>query len=164
MSIWAQAFLLTAFACAIYSLAAHNHRGAGWVCVIIANVLVSNAYRGTAHPYPDALMAGLDFAVCAGIYYVATNRWALWLFLVMQLSMLISLLHLGAGVLAHTAWPDDEIYLLALELCNYAAVLLVGGVSGYAHVGRRDIAAFGPWRRFRSFVHPLFRARATGQV
>jgi hypothetical protein len=157
MSIYALAFLLTALAVAAFSLLVNHLRGAAWVMVIVANMAMSNIYRLADRPFPDAFMAGLDLAVIALIYYAARHRWELWLWLVVQFSALVSILHLATYLIA-PGWIDSEIYLLLLELCNYAAVILIGGVGGYAHAGRRGGAAFRPWPRIFAFG-PTVRAR-----
>jgi hypothetical protein len=157
MSIYALAFILTALAVASFSLMIHHVRGAIWVMVIVANMSVSNLYRLGDRPFPDAFMAALDLGVIVAIYCAAKHRWELWLWLVMQFSALVSILHLATYLIA-PGWIDSEIYLLLLELCNYAAVILIGGVGGYAHAGRRDGAAFRAWPRVLSFG-PNVRAR-----
>jgi hypothetical protein len=150
MSVYALAFLLTALSVAAMSLIARHDRGAVWTIVIVANMALSNLYRLGGNPFPDAFMAGLDLAVIAAIYWGARHRWELWLWIIMQISAFVSILHLATYLIA-PGWIDGEIYLLLLELCNYAAVILIGGVGGYIYVGRRSGAAFGAWPRVLSF-------------
>ncbi len=146
MSIYAMVFLMVALAALVFSIFAQNNRGGAWVAAIVAVMLMSNAYVYAGHPYPEVFMAAGDFLVCLAIYFVAAHRWELWLFLVVQFSMLASVLHLGVAIFVPTA-DFSEIYMLTLELANYAAVLLIGGISGYVHARRFGVAAFDHWRR-----------------
>lgn len=157
MSIYALAFLMVALAVTAFSIIAGHLRGSTWSLAIVINMLLSNAYRQGEWPYPDAFMAGLDLAVLGLIYFAAQHRWELWLWIIMQFSALVSILHLASYLIAPD-WMDGEIYLLLLEICNYAAVLLIGSIGGWYYANRRDIAAFRPWPVLFS-VGPTVRAR-----
>lgn len=162
MSIYETLLLLTATAVLLLSLTASSYRGAWWIVVIMSDAVISDVYVGTGFPVPDAFMATCDLSVCAVLYYLAAHRWEVWLLLVMQTSMLVSLLHLGASIAAPD-WIDQEDYLLVLEIINYAAIILIGGVSGFVIARRQTGAAFAARSRVLPFSGIMARLRAAGR-
>jgi len=162
VSVYELIFLLAAAGVVVLAMLSAHFRGAFWVFAIVTDAVISDAWISAGWPLPDAFMAFADFCVCAGVYYLAAHRWELWLWLVMQTSMLVSLVHLGASIVAPN-WIDQGDYLSVLEFCNYAAILLIGSITGFVAVHRKTGRAFGPWRRIRWLVHPSQREGAAGQ-
>lgn len=150
MSVYELLVLTVAIGVFLLSIIGGNIRGAAWITAICFDVVLSDAYSTSGLPYPEAAMAVLDFSVCIAIWFFAAKRWELWLFVLLQFSMLVSIVDLGAGIIS-PGWIDRELYLLVLELINYAVLLLIGGVSGFAIAGRIGGGAFAPWSRVLSF-------------
>jgi|ERR1700749_2953508 len=149
MSVFEILLLLAATAVLLLSVVAGNVRGVLWIIAVMLDAVLSDAYGKTGLPYPEVIMAALDFTVCIAIWLGAANKWELWLFSLMQFSMLVSILDLAAGIVVPD-WIDRETYLLVLEIINYAVLFLIGGVSSFAISGRIGGAAFRPWHRLFS--------------
>lgn len=157
MSVFETIFLMAATAVLLLSLSGAHVRGTIWVLAIAFDAVISDAYSNAGLPFPEAFMAGCDFFVCVALYYIAAHRWELWLFLIMQFSMLVSIVYLANEVWA-PGWIGEDTYLTVLEFVNYAAILLVGGVSGFVIADRQDGIAFRPWHRVLYFDRLLRRS------
>lgn len=150
MSAFEILVMLVAAAVFMLSLAANNVRGMVWVVIIATDIALSDVYLSAGFPYPEAVMTLLDFAVCVAIWFAGSYIWERRLYILMQFSMLVSIVDLG-GAIVSPGWIDRELYLLILELINYAVLILIGGVSGFAISGRIAGHTFRPWRHFWSF-------------
>lgn len=155
MSVYETTLLLVATAVLVLSILAGNHRGAAWVVAIVADLMLSTAYWRADLPYGDVVTALCDFTVCVMVYCLGRYRWELHLFLLYQFSMLVSVIDLGAMIWA-PAWIDHDTYSSVLEVVNYIAFFMIGGVSSFAFSDRLDVAVFRPWRWLRPAVFPLF--------
>lgn len=156
MSLYEIAFLLVASGILMLSAFARNVRGVIWVTAIMADVVLSDVYVQYGYPISDGFMACADLLVCGALYYVAAHRWELWLWMTMLASAAISIFHLGVSIDSPGLFGMED-YLTALEACNYVAILIIGGVSGFVFADRQGGVAFRPWRRIAAFVHPLYR-------
>lgn len=155
MSIYEAALLLLGTAVMLLSLSAANYRGMIWVAVILVDLMLSTAYWVDDLPYADAFTAGCDFTVCVLVYVFGRHWFELWIMLLFQFSMLVSIVDLAAMIWA-PGWIDHDTYSSMLEAVNYVALLMIGGVSGYAFSDRWDIPAFRVWHWLRPAGFPLF--------
>lgn len=159
MSLYEALLLLVAAAAFGLSLFSLNWRGTIWVAALVVDLLFSDAYEMTGYPYPEAVMAAADFLVCAGIYFIALHLWEMWLYRIFQFSMLTSIVDLAANTWV-PGWIDRELYLLVLEVANYATLFVVLVISGRVFAGRLGGTAFGPWHRIPRFVFHVYREAA----
>lgn len=114
-----------------------------WIALGAVNAIACDLFYSYALPYPAAFTLACDCLVCLCINWFATEKWESGLFAVFQVSALISILRLS-GLLA-----DVGDYLLLLELCNYAALTLIGGTAVLGGAGGR-------------FLHRSWRAYVLG--
>lgn len=154
---------MAATAVFLLSLLGGNIRGIVWIVVLVLDAVASDAYKDAGLPFPDAVMATADFTMCVALYYIAAHRWELWLFVLMQFSMLVSIVYLAGTIIAGPDWIDVTDYLSVLELINYAAIILIGGVTGFVVSGHFNGTAFAPWRRVLPFSGLLRRNVAKGK-
>lgn len=155
MSIFEVAQLLVAVAVLLIALFSGQIRAGFWIVAIVLDLAVSTNWWTHGLPNGDVFTAGCDFALCIMIYVFAADQWERWLFRLYTLSFLISTIDLGASIWA-PEWIDHDTYSIALEAVNYAAFLLIGGVSGFAFNDHFDHSAFDPWIR-------LFVSRGLGR-
>lgn len=144
MSGYEFAQLLVAAATLLLALFAGQVRGALWVLAIVLDLAMSTAWWVHDLPYGDVFTAGCDFAICILIYLFAGFRWELWLFRLYTASVLISLIDLAASIWA-PVWIDHDTYSIGLEIINYSAFILIGGVSAFAFNSRFNVRAFDHW-------------------
>lgn len=112
-----------------------------WIALGAANAVACDVFYAYGLNYPAAFTLACDCLVCLCINWFATEKWESGLFAVFQVSALISILRLS-GILA-----EEGDYLLLLELCNYAALALIGGTAILGGAGDRLLR-----RRWRSYV------------
>lgn len=152
---WWLALASVAAVVAIVSALAGNWRGVMWIAAGAAVFVVTAAYdvRGGEH---HALVTGFfDGALCLAVYFFGRRRWEMWLWRIFQCSVLISILH------AFDAVGGPYWYVVWLELCNYAALIWIGGIGLAGLVG--DAGGYGdraPHRTFRRADHALRAERA----
>lgn len=94
-----------------------------WIRVGALSFIASTAYSRYGLPYPPAFTLACDAAVCLAVYHKAVEMWEVYFYKVFRASCLISLLYLFGFVGSH--WT----FVVALELCNWAALLLIGGTA-----------------------------------
>lgn len=160
MSIYEALMLLAASAVFALALASMNWRGALWIAAIVVDLYASTLWWTNDLPFGDVATAACDFTLCVLIYFLARYIWELWLFLLFQLSVLVSIVDLASGIAA-PGWLGHDTYSTALELINYLAFIVVGSVSGFAIANRFNALAFRPWRRVLPFSGAL---RRTGKA
>jgi len=107
-----------------------------WLACGLASFVISTAYARYGLPYTPAFTLTCDAAFCLAVYFFGKERWEENLYRVFQLSVLISLLHMSHFIVDH--W----LFVVSLELLNWAALLLVGvtaildrarGHGGFTH-------------------------------
>lgn len=162
MSDYELYMLMVGTACFVLSLVAGNQRGMVWIAAICCDLIVSTWYWRAGLPFADAVTGTLDFSVCAAIYCFGRHQWELHIWLLFQLSMLASIADAGS-VLFAGAGIDHDAYSAVLELINYLAFILIGGVSSYALAGRRNIGLYRPWRWLRPAGFPLLAEKRRTQ-
>lgn len=99
-----------------------NWRAWAWLAAGAASYIVSSLYFNAELPLHPFFTALCDAAVCMLIYQFGRVRWELPLFAVFQFSVLVSFTAL-------LRLPDAYQYALLLELANWAALLIIGGVG-----------------------------------
>lgn len=160
MSIYETMLLMTATAVILLSLFAGNIRGSTWVALIAIDLVVTTAWWRAGLPYGDAFTAVFDFSICAAIYFFGRHRWELYVFLIFQCSMLVSIIDLAAMIWA-PGWIDHDVYSSVLEILNYLAFITTGTVSGFIFANRSDVSALRAWSGVWSFDRLV---RAKGEV
>lgn len=103
-----------------------------WIAVATASFVTSAFYEATGLPHPAAITLLCDALVCIVIDWCAREKWETRIFQVFQMSVLISVLRLFEVVQSH------ELYILALELCNWSALLLITGTAILERIGAND--------------------------
>ena len=142
--------MFVATAVVLLSLFAGQTRPAFWVLAIVIDLALSTTWWTHGLPYGDVFTAGCDFTLCVLIYIFAANLYERWVFILYQCSMLVSIIDLGASIWA-PGWLDHDTYSSALEVINYLAFVILGGVSGFAFNNRFDSRAFSAWPRFLGY-------------
>lgn len=94
-----------------------------WISGGALSFIVSTAYGRYGLPYSPAFTLACDAALCLAVYHKAVEAWELHFYNVFRASCLISLLYLFGFIGSH--WT----FVVALELCNWAALLLIGGTA-----------------------------------
>jgi len=154
--------LMVAGAAAMAAVLASNWRGLLWLILLCADMLVTGAYWRAGLPFADFITAMFDLAVTFVVYRYGRWRWEMWLWVMYQFSALVSIADLATSTLAPNRVSRD-VYSVPLEVVNYLAFTLIGGVSGFAFRGRLDISAYRSWGRVWFLVHPLFREDAAAE-
>lgn len=153
MSEYQIALLIGAFVTALISW--HLPRARLWITAGALSFVVSTAYARYGFPYPPAFTLACDAAVCLLVYARASEEWELRIYDAFRLSVLISLLRMLG--LIETQW----LYVVSLELCNWLALLVIGGTAILAGVAGGD-SSFRPWNsRLRRAEHSLRKRRAS---
>lgn len=145
--------MVTAIIVAITSR--HLPRARLWIFAAFLSFAASALYWRLGLPYHPAFTLLCDASVCLAIYFGGRERWEMRLWNVFQFSVLISILKLGGFV------PAGNWYPILLELCNVAALVLIGGTAIFA--GDAD-GNRSPWHRHRHLhrpLHPLRKVRST---
>lgn len=115
-----------------------------WIAAGAASFVASTAYYRYGLPYYPAFTLVCDAAVCLSVYAWARERWEEKIYHIFQLSVLISLLYMS-NVIA-----DHWLYVVSLELLNWAALLTIGGT---ALLDRIKGNAGSPYDRRWSNIH-----------
>lgn len=102
-----------------------------WICLAGANAVVCDLFYAYDLPYPAAFTLACDCLLCLSIHWLAEERWEIGLYVIFAVSVSISLLHMW--VLA-----DAYLYRMLLEICNWAALLLISGTAIVGRVGSSD--------------------------
>ena len=82
-------------------------------------------------PYPEAFTLACDALMCLVIHWFAKEKWEMGTFIIFQFSVLISLLRMGSFI------DGKDTYRLALELCNWAALIMIAGTAIIGGAGGR---------------------------
>ena len=121
-----------------------------WIALGAVNAIACDTYYAYNFPYPAAFTLACDALLCLTVHWFARERWELGLFVIFQFSVLISVLRLWSVI------DGEDTYRLALELCNWAALLMIAGTAilggAGGHVLRNAWRAYvlGAYRYLRS--------------
>lgn len=135
-----------------------DRRALGWIAAGAANFVVTAAYQDAGLPHHAAFTGFMDAAVCFGIYYFATQQWEMLLWRVFQGSVLLSILHMVGVIKSHTD------YVIALEVCNWLALGVIGGTKTLQLVDRNlgwERSYRGAHQRIHRVVDSLREKRTT---
>lgn len=95
-----------------------------WLACGAASFVVSTAYARYGLPHAPAFTLACDSAVCLAVYFCGKELWEIsGIYRIFQLSVLISLFRLS-GIIA-----DQWLYIVCLELLNWAALLMISGTA-----------------------------------
>jgi hypothetical protein len=94
-----------------------------WLACGTTSFVISTAYARFGLPHPPAFTLVCDASVCLSVYFFGKERWEENLWRVFQLSVLISLLYMSNFI------ADHWLYIVALEILNWAALVLIGGTA-----------------------------------
>lgn len=94
-----------------------------WISLGAVNAIACDIFYAYNLPYPAAFTLACDALLCLTVHWFARERWELGLFVIFQFSVLISVLRLWSVI------DGEDTYRLALELCNWAALLMIAGTA-----------------------------------
>jgi len=95
-----------------------------WLACGAASFVVSTAYARYGLPHAPAFTLACDSAVCLAVYFFGVEKWEIsGIYRIFQLSVLISLFRLSNIIV------DQWVYIVALEILNWVALLLIGATS-----------------------------------
>lgn len=95
-----------------------------WLACGAASFVLSTAYARYGLPHAPAFTLAADSAVCLAVYFFGVERWEIsGIYRIFQASVLISIFRLS-NIIA-----DQWTYVVALEILNWAALLLIGATS-----------------------------------
>jgi len=95
-----------------------------WLACGAASFVLSTAYARYSIPHAPAFTLACDAALCLTVYFYGKERWEIsGIYRIFQLSVLISLFRLSNIIV------DQWTYIVALEILNWAALLLISGTS-----------------------------------
>lgn len=133
-------------------------RGIAWIVAGATSFVLTAGWEAQGWAYHPVATGLADAAVCLLIYLFAAQRWEIWLYRIFLASLLIS----GLRVIGLV--PSHKAYVIGLELCNWAALAVIGGTPAGEEIGVR-LARLGPVRpavlRVRRAVAALRAPRAT---
>lgn len=135
--------LLLIGAVVVASLTVRLPRAHYWLLAGGASFVFSTAWARYALPYPPAFTLSCDAAVCLLIYFFGRERWEEHVYKIFQLSVLISLVYLagpieiGSIMITMNHW----FYIVLLELCNWAALAVIGGTAIMDRIGANEDGA-----------------------
>lgn len=104
-----------------------------WIGIGAASFVISSVYWDlgdkTLHPI---VTFACDALVCVCIHAGAKEKWELGIFLAFLTSVFCSLLKLTGFI------PNQILYASLLELCNFVALLWIGGVGIIDLIGKHE--------------------------
>ena len=126
MSAYFVMMAVAAFLAAVSCIAFGQWRGLLWICVGAASFIVSvfYAYSGLAN-YPSVALL-LDAAVCLAIYFRYEQAWEKLVYVCFLVMVSINLVF-QASLWGFLSPIDVSVYSGALEVVNYAALVIIGG-------------------------------------
>jgi hypothetical protein len=95
-----------------------------WLACGAASFVFSTAYARYGLPHAPAFTLACDSSICLAVYFFGVEKWEIsGIYRIFQASVLISLFRLSNIIV------DQWVYIVALEILNWAALLLVGGTA-----------------------------------
>ncbi len=127
MNVWQLALLIGAVIAGI--LVWTDRRSVLWIIAGATSFVVSTAYQRSGMPGWPVATALCDATLCLLIYIGGRFQWELVLWRVWQTSVLISILY-DYGLI-----PSRYAYVTALEVANWAALLVISGAAIARQIG-----------------------------
>lgn len=122
-----------------------------WLAVIAASFAASSVYWRTSLPHPVVFAGVCDAIAWLVIYAGAKRKWEMRLGNVVQAMILVNIVY---GVLpVYGVEVSAFAYGVLLDVCNWAALFLIGGTAWMQMVGAYGGTALA--RRPRSLLHRL---------
>lgn len=121
-----------------------------WICVGAASFVASSLWwdYGDHHLHPMVTFF-CDALVCLAFHLWTREKWELGLFIIYITSAFVSLLKIGGFI------PDGLVYAVILELCNWVALMALGGVGLTDLINRYEIRVV---HRVHTSLHRASRA------
>lgn len=118
-----------------------------WIGLGTVSVIVCNVSFNYNFPYPAAFNLACDALMCLTISWLAKEKWEMGLYRIFQASVMVSIARMIVGA------DSEDTYRLALELCNWAALLMIAGTAILGGASGRDF--LGSWRAYvrRAYVY-----------
>ena len=117
-----------------------------WIWTMAAAFVLPTAWQRADLPFHPAFTLGCDAGVCLAIYFFGREKWEIGLYRIFQASVLTSLLFLAGPleVFGTVFYMSNYGYVVVLEMLNWLALLLIGGV-GLSEIlkGQADESASG---------------------
>lgn len=127
-----------------------------WIAAGAVSFVASTAYYRYGLLYYPAFTLVCDAAVCLSVYAFARERWEERIYNIFQLSVLISLLYMS-NVIA-----DHWLYIVSLELLNWAALLTIGGTAIWDRIKGNASSPYGRrWANLHRSNISLRQARSS---
>ncbi|MDO6967005.1 hypothetical protein [Rhizobium alvei] len=145
MSVWQ--FYLAIGALVALALSYRIPRAFLWVCAMALSFIASVAWQRSELPYYPAAVLAFDAMVCLLIDAFAKERWEAMLFNVYRISVGISILRLFSII------DNTTLYVVTLELCNWAALAVVIGTS---LLRRGPVYGNSLWDRWNSYIRRAY--------
>lgn len=130
-------------------------RGVAWIVAGAASFIATAGYEAAGYAYHPIITGFVDAGVWVLVYLFAAFRWEMWLYRIFQTSVLISLLRATGWIDSHTA------YVVALEACNWVAIVVVGGTAAWGWIDARVGAHRAAPGRLRRAVASLYSPRSS---
>lgn len=127
MSVWQLALLIGAISAGM--LVRDDRRSLIWIIAGAASFIISTAYQRSGLPGWPVATALCDAALCLLIYVGGRFQWELVLWKVWQTSVLISILYVYNWI------PSRYVYVTALEVANWCALIVISGAAISRQVG-----------------------------
>ncbi len=140
-------FALLIGAAIVAFITARLPRAHYWLLAGGGSFILSTAWARYDLPYPPAFTLSCDAAVCLLIYFFGREKWEEHVYKIFQLSVLISLVYLAGPIEIGniTITMNHWLYVVLLELSNWAALAVIGGTAIMDRIGANENGA-GHWR------------------
>lgn len=150
MSEFQLALLIGAIVAAIIS--SNLPRAWLWIMCAAFSFIASTAYYRLGYPYYPIATLIFDGCVCLAIYSRCSERWEEILFRLFQASTLVSLIYAYLLFFSQTPEQNHTLYVALLEIINWLALALVGGV------GIADRMRANEGSHVRNWLHGVHRS------
>lgn len=161
-------FALIGWAIAVGLLAGKTPRAWLWIAAMAASFVVSVVYLNFPGPrwLPQPGIATMcDAVIVISIREIGRDRWEIYgLGALFMISVSLSLVQTFAIIAGFPPQLPSEVYALALEIINYLALILIGGVGLLDRIEASDVRLHFP-RPARSAMDTIghFAHRQTNQ-
>ena len=120
-----------------------NPRGIVWIWVAALSYINATIAWRMNLPYAEAITGMGDACFCLAIYFGGRYRWEGALWRIYQTSVAISIFYLAGNihVFPVIAKVDHVVYAVLLELCNWLALLVIGGTGALQWFGASNVRA-----------------------
>lgn len=128
---------LLAFGASGAAVLCHNRRALAWIACGALSFALTLAWEYSELPYHAGICALADTAQCLLIYFFGRYKWELALYRVWQASILLGIMRFFGAI------TSQYVFVLSLELCNWAALAVIVAPKYTAKLS--DVAPDWPW-------------------